>query len=133
MTFALRLIATLALAVATTASSCEGAFGPDRSIVLPITEIEAPSEVAPGQAVLVRFTVTSGGCRRFERVDAVRTAGRVTLTARGRDSSGPRISCPADIRTDVREYRAEPPVSDPFTIAARQPDGTEATRTVRVR
>jgi hypothetical protein len=130
---AVRFTSALAFTVVA-AAACDPPFGPDRPVILRVTDIEAPTEVPPGESVLVRFTVHSGGCTRFTEVGVTRTGtARVTLTARGRDSSGPKVSCPADIRMDVRGYRAEPPISDPFTIAVRQPDGNETIRTVRVR
>jgi hypothetical protein len=114
-------------------ATCNDVFGPARAIVLPISEIEAPAEVGVGETLVVRVSIESGGCRSFKTLDAVRTADRVTFTARGVDTSGPRISCPGDIRTTIREYRAVPPLTDPFTLVARQPQGEQTTRTVRVR
>jgi len=122
----------LAACLTTLLASCTDAFGPARAIVLPITEIEAPAEVAAGDTLLVRVSIESGGCRSFKTLDAVRTSDRVTFTARGVDTSGPRISCPDDIRTTIREYRAVPPLTDPFSLVARQPQGDQTTRTVRV-
>ena len=124
---------TLGLTLLAAAAGCEDPLGSPRAILLPITAIETPSEVVAGKAAIIRVTIQSGGCKRFDQLNAVRTAGRVTITAHGTDSSGPQVGCPGDIRTDIREYRAEPPLSDPFTVVAKQPDGSETTRTVRIR
>jgi hypothetical protein len=112
--------------------ACEDPFGTVRQIALPITAVEAPASVNVGDAPVVRVTVQSGGCKRFEKLNAVRTPERVTIAARGTDSSGPRVSCPGDIRSDVVEYRAQPLLVDPFTVVAKQPDGSETIRTIRV-
>jgi hypothetical protein len=101
--------------------------------VLPITAIEAPSEVRSNEEFVVRVSFQSGGCRTFTGLDAVKTTGRLTLTARGSDTSGPSVNCPADTRTEARDVRATPPHTDPLTIVANQPDGSTTTRTVRVR
>jgi hypothetical protein len=113
-------------------AGCDDPFSPTRSIVLPIVSLEAPASVAAGESFVARVSVQSGGCRRFTALESTRTASRLTVIARGQDSSGPDVACPGDIRTDVREVRVDPPVSDPFTVVANQPDGTTSTRVVRV-
>jgi hypothetical protein len=129
MSIRLRFAATIACLLA----GCGDPVGTSRSVVLGISELSVPAEAPPGTAVLVKATVVTGGCLSFTTLEATRTSGRVTLIARGRDASGPNVSCPADIRYTVHEYRAEPPLLDPFTVVARQPDGTTTTKVVRIR
>ena len=125
---------SIAIAFALAAlSACEEGFGPGRDVTLPITEIDAPNEISPGESLNIEVTVQVGGCLRFEGLSASRTPGRVTITARGHDGSGRTDSCPGDIRYEVARTRVDPPITDPFTIVARQPDGTETVRVVRVR
>jgi hypothetical protein len=114
-------------------AGCRDPLGTSRNVVLGISELDVPTEAPPNTAVVVKATVVTGGCLSFTKLDAAKTAGRVTLVARGRDASGPNVSCPADIRYTVHEYRAEPPLSDPFTVVAKQPDGTETAKVVRIR
>ena len=118
------------------ASPCRGATAesshPDRAVLLPISEIDAPASILEGETLVVRLTVVFGGCRSFERLETTCAAARVTFKARGLDSSGPDISCTADVRTQVVESRIEPPLTDPVTLVAVQPDESEITRTVRV-
>ena len=128
-----KFAATVALGLTGLVAGCEDAFGPGRAIVLPITDLVVPAEVRTNDVLVVKVSIQTGGCKSLVGLNAVRTEGRVTLTARGNDSSGENVSCPGDIRTELREYRADPPFSDPFTVAAIQPDGTTTTRTVRVR
>lgn len=111
---------------------CEDPFSPSHSILLPIVSLEAPASVTGAQSFVVRVSIQSGGCRSFTGLDGTRTASQLLLTARGRDGSGPGISCPGDIRTDVRDVRVEPPFTGPFTVVANQPDGTTSTKVVRV-
>lgn len=118
--------------VALLVAGCQWPSDPGRAITLPITTLDAPATVNAADGLIVRVTVQSGGCRVLQAVEARRAPGRVTLTARGHDSSGPRVNCTADIRTDVREIRVDPPLGDPFIVGARQPDGSETTRVIRV-
>ena len=130
---AARFISSVVLGLTAAVVACEDAFGPSRAVVLRITAIEAPAEVRSNEELVVRVTIQTGGCLSFTGLDAVKTTGRFTLTARGTDSSGPTVDCPADIRTEVRDVRGTPPHTDPMTVVANQPDGSTTTRTVRVR
>jgi hypothetical protein len=114
-------------------AGCRNPFASDRVVTLPAADVAVPAELAPGSELVVTVTVVTGGCKRFERFVAGRAADRLTLTARGRDGAGAGVSCPDDIRYEPRPYRAAPPFVDPFTVAVRQPDGTELARVVRIR
>lgn len=127
----LRALASAACLIAT--AGCRNPFASDRVVTLPVSDVAAPAELAPGADLVVTLTVVTGGCRSFERLVAERSASRLALVARGRDSSAPGRACPSDVRYEARAYRAAPPFVDPFTVAVRQPDGTELTRAVRVR
>jgi hypothetical protein len=111
---------------------CDDPFSPGQSIVLPIVSLDAPASVPGGQSFVVRVSIQSGGCRSFTGLDGTRGPSQLVLVAHGRDDSGPGMACPDDIRTDVRDVRVEPPFSGPFTVIAKQPDGTTTTRVVRV-
>jgi hypothetical protein len=113
--------------------SCELSLGPERDVRLPITEIVAPAEIAADSLLTVRVTVESGGCRRLEELRVTRTASRATIAALGIETDGPGVNCRTAIRHDVREFSLDPPFTDPFTLAARQPGGTETVRVIRVR
>lgn len=128
-----RFVSVAAALLATAAAGCRDPLGADRAVTLPVRDLSTPAELATGAELIVTVTVVTGGCRRFERLVAERATGRLTLVAHGRDSSGPDVACPADIREEPHTYRAAPPDRDPYTVAARQPDGSELTRVVRVR
>ena len=114
-------------------AGCSSIFEPgERSILLPITQVVAPSTVAPGAGFSVTFTVESGGCKSFDRLETTRSGAVLTAVAHGTQAVGKNIVCPTDIRYDSMVQEVVPPVSDPFSIVARQPDGTEATVQVRV-
>lgn len=113
--------------------SCELSLGPRHNITLPITDIVAPAEIAADSVLTVHVTIESGGCRRLEQLRVTRTASRATIVAYGFDTEGPGVTCPADIRHDVRQLSLVPPFSDPFTLVARQPNDSETVRVIRVR
>ena len=115
------------------AAGCSSVFEPNkRSIILPVTRIEAPSTVAPGASFTVSFTVQSGGCNRFVRGETTKSSSSLTFVAHGTDASGPNVSCPNDIRFNVVQEVVTPPITDPVTIAATQPDGSSTTMSVRI-
>ncbi len=120
------------LGVVLLAAGCANPFAPGRSIVLSVENIEAPATAAPGAGFSVTFRVVSGGCKRFVRGEATKTSTTLTFTAQGRDGSGPNIFCTDDIRYDDVVEVVTPPISDPFTIVAKQPDGSQSTKVVRV-
>ena len=115
------------------AAGCNLPFSPGRAVTLPISRIQAPVEVPTGVPFTVIFVVQTGGCRSFTRLATARTANTVTAVAHGRDSSGPKVSCPNDIREEPQSYTVQPPFSGPFMIVAKQPTGAETTVEVRVR
>ena len=123
------LVLALALIIG---PGCWNPFAPDRErITLVVDEIDAPTEVGAAAPLSVTLTVVTGGCKQFDRIEANRSANRLTLTVHGWDR--PRAICTSDIRYESRPYEAMPPFTDPFTIAVRQPDGSELRHEVRVR
>jgi len=130
---AIKLSACVGLGLTVAVFACTDALGPGQSVVLPISGLETPAEVRSTDPLIVRVTIDVGGCRTFTGLDAVKTTNRLTLTARGTDTSGPTVDCPANVATEVRDFRADAPHTDPLTVVANQPDGSTTTRTVRVR
>ena len=102
MSLPLRL--PLAAALILGVVGCADPFSPGQSILLPIVSLEAPASVTGGQSFVVRVSIQSGGCQTFTGLDGTRTASRLVLTARGRDGSGPGISCPGDIQVNNLGY-----------------------------
>ena len=115
-------------------TGCSSIFGPDRrSIVLPITQVEAPSTVTSGTSFSVKFTAAmTNGCMQFERLESAKTAQALTVTARGTVPTRKDIMCTQDVRSHTVVEVVTPPVTDPFSVIARQPDGTETRVLVRV-
>ena len=98
-----------------------------------VTSIDAPATYARGQAFDVTLTVTTGGCLRFTGFDAARGPDRLTLTAVGRDGSGPGVACPADIRAEPHTYRVPAPPGDSLVVDVSQPRDVYLGRVVRRR
>ena len=127
--FTRRLAALTALAAGL--SGCDS-LGPERTVVLHIAEVTAPASIIEGQTLVAQVTVEFGGCRSFENLEKVRTPGKITVRALGRDISAPNALCPADVRTQVVEVRTEGPFTDPFLVVGVQPTGEETRRSVRL-
>lgn len=121
------------VAVLLALGACRSPFGAERAILLPVRDLVVPEHVAANAELEVTLTVVTGGCRSFDRIEANRSADRLTLIPWGRDASGPGVMCTGDIRYEEKTYRTGPVSSDPFTVVVRQPGGTELVRQVRVR
>lgn len=116
------------------AAGCSSIFDLGRrSITLPITKVEAPPTAAPGASFNVAFTVAmTNGCIRFERLESTETDAALTVTARGSVPDRQDIACTQDVRSETVVEVVTPPTTDPFSVIARQPDGTETTVQVRI-
>jgi hypothetical protein len=115
------------------AAGCGSVLEPDsRSIILPITRINVPSTVTSGTSFSATFIIESGGCKRFERLETTKTERALTVLARGTEPTSKNIACTDDIRYVTVMEVVTPPMTDPFSVVAKQPDGTEATVQVRV-
>ena len=91
---------------------------PDQSVVLDVTKLEVPATIAAGSPLTVVLTVTTGGCKTFDRVDVEREAYAAALTPWGTDGAiGKKdVSCPADIQTTPHSIQLAPPFQSPFMI-----------------
>ena len=119
------------IAIVAGLTGCDS-FGPERIVVLPISELTAPATIVEGTTLVAQVTVQFGGCRSFERIETTRATGKLTFRAIGRDGSGPNVNCPDDIRTQTVELRTDGPFTDPFVVVGVQPSGDEIRRTVRL-
>jgi hypothetical protein len=123
------------LVLAFSVSGCSRIFGPNQSVVLHVSEIDAPATIAPGSTLSVTLHVTTGGCRRFDRIETSRVVAGASVTVWGHDSSIGRddIMCPADLRTEPHTLVFNPPFGSTFTIAVNQGETAPITETVEVR
>jgi hypothetical protein len=110
-------------------------FGPDQSVILGVSQLDAPASVAANAPIPVVLTVVTGGCLRFDRIEARREASSATLTAWGTDGSIGRkdIMCPADIRPEPHSYQFDPPFTNPFRITVDRGRVSPLVATVQVR
>ena len=113
-------------------SGCTLPFSPNRDVFLYIREILAPPSVGATAPFDVTFAVETGGCRTFNRLEMTRSAGGAVVIAHGKDSFGPDVACPADVRYEQHKLTMNPPFTDPFVIRAGQPNATEISVEVRV-
>ena len=102
-----RSLRTAPLALVLLLVGCSLFGGSSRSVLLPVSDVQAPASAQVG----VPFTVTLridlyNGCVSFSELEAVEAPARLTLTARGREESSG--ACDQSVRTIEQEYRYTP-------------------------
>jgi hypothetical protein len=119
------------LAIALSPLGCRNPFA-DQSVVLGVSNLEAPPSTLPGTAVTVVLTVVLNGCDEFDHIGQIRLNSQVVLTPVGTNAAVGRkdVSCPQWIRTEVHSVVIEDPPPPPFTVAVMQPRGAPPLRTV---
>ena len=114
-------------------TACRTPFGPDQTVVLGVSRLDAPSTVAAAGPLDVVVIVQLGGCLSFDRMEVQRSTNGATLTAWGHDSSlGRKIACPADIRDEPHSVRFDPPFSGTFTVTVNRGHISPLQATVQV-
>lgn len=109
-------------------------FAPDQSVVLDVSELEAPAMISVGSPLIVVLTVVTGGCRSFDRIVAQRTMSGASLTAWGRDAAKGRkdVGCTTDIRFEPHSYQFDPPAQGSFRVEVQRQHVDPLLRTVQV-
>jgi len=97
-------------------------FGPDQSIVLGVSQIDAPATIAPSASLSVTLQVAlTDGCKKFDRfeIDRVATGANVTVwgTDAGKGSSG---GCPQVYTEEPHTIVFNPPFGSTFTISVNE-------------
>jgi hypothetical protein len=103
----------------------------DESFVVRVDSISAPAAVDAGTALDVQFHgyVGPNGCSSLSRVEKRAAPQLLVIRFHGVRRSGNCTQMPVSLE---HAERAEPPLSDPFTIRVLQPDGATLERVVRV-
>ena len=127
----MRLV-SLALALAAVALSplaCRNPFS-DESIILAVSQLEAPPYFVRGITGTFVLTVGVNGCERFDRVSQMRVNSQIVLTAVGTNSGlgDKSVSCPAALRTEQHSVVIDQPLPRRFTVFVRVPSGGTALR-----
>jgi hypothetical protein len=114
------------LAVVLSPLGCRNPFA-DESVVLAVSNLEAPSASLPGTPVTVVLTVGLNGCERFDRISQMRNNSDIVLAAVGTNAALGRkdISCPASFTTEVHSVVIEGPPAPPFRVVVVQPRGVQ--------
>jgi hypothetical protein len=114
------------LAVALSPLGCRNPFA-DQSVVLMVSNLEAPFASVPGTPVTVVLTVGANGCERFEHISQMVVNSDVVLAAVGTNAALGRkdISCPASFTIGVHSVVIEEPPSPPFRVVVVQPRGVQ--------
>ena len=115
-------LSAIVFAVAAAIGGCRNPFAPDQSVVLDVTQLDAPTTISTGSPLSVVLTVVTGGCKSFDHIEAQRQAASASLTAWGRDGAKGRkdIMCPDNIVYEPHSYRFEPPFQSPFTVTVNR-------------
>ena len=117
------------VAVGLSPLACRNPFA-DESVVLGVSNLDAPFAAVAGTDVTVVLTVGVNGCERFDHVSQIRLDSVVVLTAVGTNAALGRkdIMCPASFTTEVHSVVIEEPPPPPFTVAVIQPRGAPPLR-----
>ena len=109
-------------------------FAPDQSVLLGVSKLEAPATIAAGSPLTVVLTVTTGGCKTFDRIAVERDASAVSLTPWGTDGAigKKNIMCPANIIDTPHSIRLDPPFQSPFMILVPRVGMDPLTATVQI-
>lgn len=93
-------------------------FDANQSIILEVTNLDAPATIAAGSQLTVVLTVTAGGCLTFDRIAVQRVESGAVMAALGRDASrgNSDITCPDILLSETHSYTFDPPIPSPFTI-----------------
>jgi hypothetical protein len=125
-------LVSLGLALLTVAVSPLGCRNPfaDQSVVLAVSNLDAPFAAVPGTPVTVRLTVTANGCERFDHISQIRVNSQIVLTSVGTNAALGRkdIMCPASFTIEVHSVVIEEPPPPPFTVVVIQPRGAPPLR-----
>jgi hypothetical protein len=121
----------LLVLAASLTSGCDILGFGDESFVVRVDSISAPAEVDAGTALEVQFHgyVGPDGCSSLSRVEKRVAPQLLEIRFHGVRRSGNCTQMPVPLE---HTERAEPPLSDPFTIRVLQPDGASLERVVRV-
>lgn len=95
-----------------------GLTDPDQSVILGVSQLDAPSTVASGSPITAVLTVTLGGCLSFDHIQVDRDANSAHIIVWGNDSSkgNKGIVCTSDIKVQSHSVTLEPPFANSFTI-----------------
>lgn len=109
-------------------------FGPDQSVILPVTKLDAPATASAGSPFTVTLTVRTGGCTSFDRIDVQKMPGGARVVPWGHNLAlGEKgISCPADVRENPHTVQMDPPFSNPFYVNVEQGRMPPVTAVVQV-
>ncbi len=113
-------------------AGCEILGGSVQHFTIRVDSIALPSVIAPGDTLKARFfgSVGPDGCWDLEGIDRHVSASALEVRFRGSRTSGLCTQMP--VHLDHIEA-VPPPLQTPFTVAARQPDGSALQRVVVIR
>jgi hypothetical protein len=99
-----------------------GLTDPDQSVILGVSNLDAPTTVASGSTITAVLTVNLGGCLSFDHIQVTRDASGANVTVWGNDASigNKGIVCTSDFKVESRSVQFDPPFANAFTIEVNQ-------------
>lgn len=108
---------------------------PPPNFIFYVSEIDAPARILPGRSLTIVLTALSGGCARFDRIEAERSVSGASLTVWGVNPQleNPGMVCTADLRNERHTVTFDPPFAPTFKISVNRPQQAPLVATVQVR
>ncbi|MEO8910451.1 MAG: hypothetical protein ABI408_09505 [Gemmatimonadaceae bacterium] len=117
-------------------TACRGInpFATDQSVILGVTNLDAPATIAAGGTLTVTLIVSTGGCVRFDHLEVSRGQSNASITAWGIDSSkgNKYLACPENIVSEPHSQSFDPPFQGTFTVAVNRGRLSPLTATIQV-
>ena len=112
----MRIISFGVVAVALVAGC--GLTDPDQSVILGVSQLDAPATVASGSPITAVLAVNLGGCLSFDHIQITRDASGANVIVWGNDASkgNKGTVCTSDIKLQSHSVQFDPPFSTSFTI-----------------
>lgn len=127
-----RTVVLLVGAAGLATAACDPPSGDSMEFVVRVDSITGPSVIPSTEILSIRFWghVGPDQCSRVAEVDKARGDGIFEITFHAERSLG--RDCGQMPVLLEHEERLEPPLTDPFTIRARQPEGAPLEKIVRI-
>jgi hypothetical protein len=111
-----------------------GLTDPDQSVILGVSQLDAPATVASGSSITAVLTVDLGGCLSFDHIQLDRDANGAMITVWGNDSSKGHkgIVCTSNLVLQSHSVQLDPPFANSFTIEVNRNRLSPLTAVVQV-
>ena len=97
-------------------------FEPDQSVILGVSNLDAPATITTGSSFAAVLTVTLGGCLSFDRIETQRSSSDATITVWGKNAAAGRkdVVCPQNVISENHTIQFNPPFANTFTVTVNR-------------